>query len=43
MESSSQDVVVKMSDCYVVESKFELQSLYYIHFWANALGRGMKF
>ena len=35
-------VMVKVLDCGSVVSKFELQSLYYIHFWTNTLGKGMN-
>ena len=35
-------VMVKMLDCGIVLSEFELQSLYYVHFRTNALGKGMK-
>ena len=34
-------VIVKMMDRRIVVSEFELQSRYYIHFWANTLGKGM--
>ncbi len=26
----------------IVESEFELQSRYYVHFWTNTLGKGMN-
>ena len=26
----------------IVVSEFELQSLYYVHFWTNTLGKGMN-
>ena len=29
-------------DCDIVESKFELQLCYYIHFQTNALEKGMN-
>ena len=34
--------MVKAMDYEIVESKFELQSRYYVHFRANALGKGMN-
>ena len=34
-------VMVKAMDCGIVVSEFVLQSRYYIHFWANTLGKGM--
>ena len=34
-------VMVKMIDCKIVVSKFKLQLRYYVHFWANTLGKGM--
>ena len=35
-------VMVKAMDCGIVESEFELQSRYYVHFKANAPGKGMN-
>ena len=35
-------VMVKVMDCGIVVSKFILKSRYYIHFWANTLGKGMN-
>ena len=35
-------VMVKAIDCGIVVSEFVLQSHYYIHFWANTLGKGMN-
>ena len=35
-------VMVKAVDCGIVVSEFVLQSHYYIHFWANNLGKGMN-
>ena len=35
-------VMVKALDCGIVESEFELQLLYYVHFWTNTLGKGMN-
>ena len=29
-------------DCSIVESEFELQLPYYVHFRTNTLGKGMK-
>ena len=34
--------MVKVMDYGIVESKFELQSSYYVHFQANNLGKGMN-
>ena len=39
---SAQKIVSKVLDCKIVVCKFELQSYYYVHFWANALGKSMK-
>ena len=35
-------VMVKAMDCGIVVSEFELQLHYYVHFWANTLGKGMN-
>ena len=35
-------VMVKVMDCGIVVSGFEFQSLYYVHFQANTLGKGMN-
>ena len=35
-------VFVKAMDCGIVESEFELQSRYYVHFRTNTLGKGMN-
>ena len=35
-------VMVKVMDCGIVEREFVLQSLYYVHFRANTLGKGMN-
>ena len=35
-------IMVKVLDCEIVVSEFELQSCYYAHFWANTLGKGMN-
>ena len=35
-------VMVKVMDYGIVESEFELQSRYYIHFRTNTLGKGMN-
>ena len=35
-------VMVKAMDYGIVESEFELQSCYYIHFRTNTLGKGMN-
>ena len=33
--------MVKVMDSRIVVSKFKLQSCYYVHFWTNALRKGM--
>ena len=35
-------VMVKAIDCEIVAREFELQSCYYVHFYANTLGQGMN-
>ena len=35
-------VVVNVLDFDTVVNKFELQSRYKVHFWTNALGKGMN-
>ena len=35
-------VMVKAMDCGIVVCEFVLQSRYYVHFWANTLGKGMN-
>ena len=35
-------VVVNVLDCDIVVSEFELQLRYYVQFWTNNLGKGMK-
>ena len=35
-------VMVKELDCAIVVSEFKLQSCYYVHFWTNALGKGIN-
>ena len=35
-------VMVKAMDYRIVVSEFVFQSRYYVHFWANTLGKGMK-
>ena len=35
-------VMVRAMDCGIVVSEFVLQSRYYVHFWANTLGKGMN-
>ena len=34
--------LVKAMDCGIIVSEFVLQSRYYVHFWANTLGKGMN-
>ena len=35
-------VIVKVLDCRIMVSEFELQSRYYVHFRTNTLGKGMN-
>ena len=35
-------MMVKAMDCGIVVSEFVLQSLYHVHFRANAIGKGKK-
>ena len=35
-------VIIKAMNCGIVVSEFVLQSRYYIHFWANTLGKGIN-
>ena len=35
-------VMVKAMHCGIVVREFVLQSRYYVHFWANTLGKGMN-
>ena len=35
------DVVANVLDCDTIESEFELQSNYYVHFRTNSLGKFM--
>ena len=35
-------VMIKAMDCGIVVSEFKFQSRYYVHFWANTLGKGMN-
>ena len=34
--------IVKVMDCGILVSEFVLQLRYYVHFWANTLGKGMN-
>ncbi len=34
--------MVKAMECGIVESEFELQSRYYVHFRTNALGKDIE-
>ena len=36
------DVMVKVMDCEIVRSEFELHSRYYVHFRTNTPGKGMN-
>ena len=40
--SGPRGVMVKAMNCRVVVREFVLQSRYYVHFWANTLGKGMN-
>ena len=42
MGREARGVMVKVTDCRIVVSEFELQSRYYVHFRANNLGKGMN-
>ena len=35
--------MVSAQDCGIVGRGLELQSHYYVHFWTNILGKGMKY
>ena len=35
-------IMVKAMDCGIVVSEFIFQLRYYVHFWANTLGKGMN-
>ena len=35
-------IITKVLDCGLKVSEFELQSRYYVHFWANTLGKFMN-
>ena len=35
-------VMIKAVDCRIIVCEFVLQSLYYVHFRANTLGKGMN-
>ncbi len=39
---SRRGVTAKVLDCGQEVNEFELQSLYYVHFWTNILGKGMN-
>ena len=41
-EGCPRGVMVKVKNCRIVVSEFVLQSHYYVHFWANTLGKGMN-
>ena len=41
-QGCSRGVMVKELDCGIVETEFELQSHYYVHFRANTFGNGMN-
>ena len=42
VEGCPRGVMVKAMDCEIVASKFVFQSLCYVHFRANTLGKGMN-
>ena len=39
---SSRGAVANVLLCEIIVRKFKLHSCYYIHFWTNILGKGMK-
>ena len=39
---SPHGVVINMQDCNIIESEFELQLNFYVHFQTNTLGKGMN-
>ena len=41
-EACPRGVMVKAMNCGIVVRDFILQSRYYVHFWANTLGKGMN-
>ena len=41
-ENQPRGIMVKAMDCGIVVSEFEIQSRYYVHFWANILGEGVN-
>ena len=41
-EGCPRGVMVKLMDRGIVESEFELQLPYYVHFWTNTLGKDMN-
>ena len=41
-EGGHGDEVVNVLNSDIMVSEFELQSHYYVHFWSNILGKGMK-
>ena len=42
LEVCPHGVIVKVLDCGIVVSEFELQLHYYVHFQTNTLGKGMN-
>ena len=42
LEGCPRGVMVKAMDCRIVGREFVLQWRYYVHFQANALGKGMN-
>ena len=42
LERSPHRVMANVLNSYIVVREFEIQSRYYVHFWANALGKGMN-
>ena len=42
IEMCPRGVMVKAMNCVIVVREFVLQSRYYVHFWANTLGKGMN-
>ena len=42
LEGGPRGVMVKAMERRMKVSEFKLQSRYYVHFWANTLGKGMN-
>ena len=42
VEGRPYGIVAKVLDCYIIVSKFKLQSGYYFHFWTSIFGKGIN-